>query len=135
MAVFKFVVSQGNKSFQIEKEHKDCPVIGKKIGDIISGDFLGLGNSQILIRGGSDKNGFPMRPEVRGTGRKNLLLTRGVGFKENKKGLRKRKHVRGNTISDEIVQINCKILKSEKKLEDIFNQKNEETTNDKSNKG
>ena len=40
--------------------------------------------------------------------RKYVLLTKGVGLKDTEKGLRKRKLVRGNTISDEIYQLNCK---------------------------
>jgi small subunit ribosomal protein S6e len=57
-----------------------------------------------------------MRPDVHGPARKYVLLSKGVGLKDTEKGLRKRKLVRGNIISDEISQLNCKFdgeLKSE----------------------
>jgi small subunit ribosomal protein S6e len=38
------------------------------------------------------------------------VLSGGAGFKPNKKGERRRKTVRGNIITDEIVQINMKIV-------------------------
>lgn len=133
MAIFKFVISDGKKSYQIEKDQADCPVIGKKIGDVISGDFLGLDGYELLITGGCDKDGFPMRKDVEGVVRKRIILTKGTGFsgrirgkKKTKKpkkikGLRKRKMVRGNTIAGDIVQINCKLTKrGEKSLDEIF---------------
>jgi len=38
--------------------------------------------------------------------RKRILIPKGVGLQDTVKGLRKRKLVRGNTISEEIYQIN-----------------------------
>jgi len=49
-----------------------------------------------------------MRGDVAGVPRKRVLLSKGVGLQDVKKGLRKRKLVRGNIISEEIYQINCK---------------------------
>ncbi|MCX6643829.1 MAG: 30S ribosomal protein S6e, partial [Candidatus Bathyarchaeota archaeon] len=40
----------------------------------------------------------------------NVVLSGGAGFSPKKKGERKRKAVRGSTITDEIVQINMKIV-------------------------
>jgi small subunit ribosomal protein S6e len=99
---------------------------GKKIGDVIDGGPLGLGDFKIKITGGSDFAGFPMRPDVSGTRLARVLLTKGIGFKARRKppskakkrrnrrtvkGLRKRVSVRGNTISDAIVQINAVIVR------------------------
>jgi hypothetical protein len=36
------------------------------------------------------------------------LIPKGVGLQDAEKGLRKRKLIRGNTISEEIYQINCR---------------------------
>ena len=47
---------------------------------------------------------------VHGGVRRRVVLTNGVGFSAKKKGERKRKTVRGNIITDEIVQINMKIV-------------------------
>jgi len=125
--VFKFVISNGKNSWQIEKDEKDVPVLGKKIKDKISGELFGLAGYELEITGGSDKDGFPMRSDIEGTVRKKFLIRKGIGFsgikrrpgkKPNKpksyvtiEGLRKKKTLRGNTISTDIAQINCKVTK------------------------
>jgi small subunit ribosomal protein S6e len=49
------------------------------------------------------------------------LLSGGVGFKPKRKGQRRRKTVRGNTISDDIVQINTIVVKKgAKSIEDLL---------------
>ncbi|MBI5332212.1 MAG: 30S ribosomal protein S6e [Candidatus Aenigmarchaeota archaeon] len=121
MTSFKFVISDGARSVQVEKDQKDCPVLGKKIGESIPGDFLGLVGYELSIRGGHDNSGFPMLKNVNGAVKKELLLTKGKGFDarlkrkkklmDAKKGLRKRKTIRGNAISLETSQINCKVMK------------------------
>ena len=58
------------------------------------------------VTGGSDKSGTPMRPDLHGMVRKYILIPKGIGLKDTVKGLRKRKLVRGNTVSEEIYQIN-----------------------------
>ena len=124
MAVFRFVVSDGKESRQAEKDQTACPIIGKKIGETFTADFLGLDGYTLKITGGSDKNGTPMRPDIDGVGRKELVLTKGIGFsaklrgrKKKRKakpreGIRKRKIVRGNTISADTMQINCTIAQA-----------------------
>ena len=62
------------------------------------------------IIGGSDKDGVPMRGNVHGGVRRRVVLSGGAGFNPKKKGERRRKTVRGNIITDEIVQINMKIV-------------------------
>jgi small subunit ribosomal protein S6e len=56
-----------------------------------------------------------MRPSVHGGVRRRVVLSGGVGFKSHAKGERRRKTVRGNVITDEIVQINTKIIEKPKK--------------------
>ena len=111
MASFKFVVSDGKNSYQTEKDQKDAPIFGKKIGDVIDGEFLGLSGYELQITGGSDKDGFPMRNDIEGQVRRRFLITRGPGFNTDVKGLRRRKMLRGNAIGDDIAQINCKVVK------------------------
>lgn len=84
--------------------------VGIKIGDRIDGSLLGLPKVTLEIRGGSDSAGFPMRLDVEGTVKKYLLLSSGPGFRPRKRGERRRKLVRGNTISPDIVQINTVIV-------------------------
>ena len=120
---FKFVISNGKQSFQIERDQRECPVIGKRIGESFGGDFLGLEGYELIITGGSDKDGFPMRSDVEGIVKKRLILERGIGFRAEK-GLRKRKMVRGNTIGLDVVQINCNVTKKgEKPLEELLGKK------------
>ena len=110
---FRLVIGEPKtrKAYQIER---DVPsLIGLKIGDTFDGSSVGLAGFTLQITGGSDKEGFPMRAEVPGPGRKKILLSGGPGFKPWRKGMRKRKYVRGNTISDSIMQVNCKIVSGE----------------------
>ncbi|MBI4171050.1 MAG: 30S ribosomal protein S6e [Candidatus Aenigmarchaeota archaeon] len=115
MAVFKFVISDKKSSVQVEKDQKDAPVFSKKIGEKMSGDFLGLIGYELEITGGSDKDGFPMRKDVEGQVRKKQILIKGIGFHADKEGMRKRRIVRGNTIGADIAQINCKVVKAGEK--------------------
>ncbi|NIO44753.1 MAG: 30S ribosomal protein S6e [Candidatus Aenigmarchaeota archaeon] len=120
--VFKIVISEpkSRKAWQIEK---DAPsLMGKKIGEQFDGSLIGLSGFTLQITGGSDKDGFPMRPDLEGSVRKKALLSKGIGFrgfkkikkkKYKRKGMRKRKYIRGNTISENIIQVNCKILEGE----------------------
>jgi small subunit ribosomal protein S6e len=126
--VFKLVVSdpKTKKTYQKEVSQKESGLLNRKIRDKVKGDFLGLAGYELEITGGSDKQGFPMRPNIQGAARKRVLLTGGPGFHPKIKGERRRKSVRGNTISPEIVQVNAKIVKyGTKKLEQIFGKKEE----------
>jgi small subunit ribosomal protein S6e len=73
---------------------------------------------KIKIAGGSDKDGVPMRPSVHGGVRRNIVISGGVGFKPKHPGERRRKAVRGNVITEEIVQINAKIVEQPKKTKE-----------------
>ncbi|MEM2104407.1 MAG: 30S ribosomal protein S6e [Candidatus Bathyarchaeia archaeon] len=117
MAKFKVTVSDPedgtSKTVELE-DTRAIPLIGKKIGEVIDGAVLGLTGIKLQITGGSDKDGFPMRPNVHGGVRRSVVLSGGVGFNPKNKGERKRKRVRGNVITDEIVQINMKIVEKSK---------------------
>ena len=99
---------QKGKSISRELKDNDANVLlGLQIGQETDASILGL-QGKIKITGGSDKSGVAMRGDVAGVPRKRVLLSKGVGLQDVKKGLRKRKLVRGNIISEEIYQINCK---------------------------
>ena len=92
------------------KELKDSdanPLIGLTVGQEMDASLVGL-QGKIKITGGSDKSGIPMRSDLLGGMRKRVLIAKGVGMQDTEKGLRKRKLLRGNTISEEIYQINTK---------------------------
>jgi len=103
------------KAFQITIEGENArKFIGKRIGETVPASILGietLKGLQLEIRGGSDESGFPMRPDIPGPVKKRALLSGPPGFWPREKGERRRKTVRGNTISEDIVQINTKIVK------------------------
>lgn len=84
--------------------------IGLKIGDRIDASIIGFPGKMLEIRGGSDLAGFPMRPDIPGPIKKYVLLSSGPGFRPRERGERRRKLVRGNTISEEIVQINAVLV-------------------------
>ena len=114
MVDFKLVISdpKTGKSYQREiKDPNSRKFLGLKINDSIKGESIDLTGYEFLVTGGSDNCGFPMRKDVTGTGRKRILIVKGVGLRKTKKGMRYRKAVCGNTIHSKISQINLKIVK------------------------
>jgi len=103
-------------------------LVGKAVGDEFDGIFVGLPGYKLVLTGGSDKEGFPMRNDLGGTGRRKILVSKSQCFsaklKQKKKkpvntepgrypmmhGVRKRKSMRGNSISGDIIQLNMKIV-------------------------
>ncbi len=113
MAKFKVIVSdpQAGTSKVVElEESRAAPFIGRKLGETLDGSVVDLPAHTIQILGGSDKDGVPMRGNVHGGIRRRVVLSGGAGFKAKKSGERRRKTVRGDIITDEIVQINLKIV-------------------------
>jgi len=109
LANFKITISD-TKGKSITRELKDNdanPLLGLLIGQETDASLVGL-EGKIKITGGSDKSGVPMRSDLLSSARKRILIPKGVGLQETKKGMRKRKLLRGNTISEEIYQINSK---------------------------
>ncbi len=122
MLAFRLVISEDDKSYQIEVEGDQAKsLVGYKIGDEFDGSIVGLKGYKLKITGGSDKNGFPMKKDIEGPRRIRSLLSGGVGFKPKIRGQRRRKTLRGNTISEDIVQINTIITKKgEGNIEEIL---------------
>ncbi len=124
MATFKLVISNPKSGVarQVEISGEDAEkLIGRRIGEEIPVRELGLNlsgifgeeipaNAKLKITGGTDKDGFPMRPDVHGPRRVKILVSRGPGFRPKEKGERRKKTVRGNTISPDITQINMKLV-------------------------
>lgn len=135
MAKFKVVISdpEAGTSKVVElEEARAAPLIGRKIGEILDGTVVDLPGKKVQITGGSDKDGFPMRANVHGGVRRQVILSGGVGFNPRCEGERKRKTVRGNIITDEILQVNMKIVappKEEKESKTKEKMKEEKTNN------
>jgi small subunit ribosomal protein S6e len=124
MADFKLCIADPKSGKTYQKEVKDneaAPFLGKNIGDAIKGETIGMTGYELVISGGSDNCGFPMRRGIKGL-RKRLTLLGGVGLRKNySKGVQKRKTVCGHKINDNISQINLKVTKEgSKKLEEVL---------------
>jgi len=118
MADFRLVISdpKAKKAYQVEVKSPDADrLIGLKIGNNFRGELVNAHGFEFQITGGSDKEGFPMRKNIMGTKRVRVLVSSGPGFHPKNKGEKKRKSMRGNQISDEIAQINCKVIKQGEK--------------------
>ena len=130
MAKFKIIISDPNlgtsKTVELE-ETRTVPLIGRRVGEVLDGAIVGLSGHKVRITGGSDKDGFPIRPNVHGGVRRKVMLGGGVGFNPKDKGQRRRKMVRGNVITDEIVQINMKIMEKPKKAKEEKKKAKEKT--------
>ncbi len=136
--VFKInIPNKTGKTYKVELETEFFN--GKNLGDKIQGKEIlpDLEGYEFEISGTSDKSGFTAIKGVPGIGLKKVLLEYGKGMHKRQKfegkkkrsnptpgGLRLRKTVRGETISEIITQINLKVLKEGKKpLENIFESK------------
>ena len=130
MANFKLTISD-IKGKSISKELKDSdanPFLGLQLGNETDASIAGL-SGKLKLTGGSDKSGVPMRTDVHGAARKRVLLVKGVGLQDAEYGQRKRKLMRGNTVSEEIYQLNCKFdgeLPVEAPAEDSADEKTED---------
>ncbi|MFB6116795.1 MAG: 30S ribosomal protein S6e [Candidatus Nanosalina sp.] len=112
--------TQDGETFQKEVEDAS-QIFGKKIGETFDGGIIGLSGYKLKITGGSDRDGFPMKATREGTERKKVLLKKGVGLNVEKEGERQRKSVRGNTVSNQIEQLNTKVIESgEKTVEELI---------------
>lgn len=114
MAKFKVIISDPatGKSTASEIEGARAQaLIGRALGESLDGSALGLGSNRMLISGGCDKNGIPMRADVHGGVKKYIVLSSGPGFRPSRHGERRRKLVRGRTITDETYQINFTLSK------------------------
>ncbi len=123
---FKLVISdpESKKAVQYELDDaKTNALLGKNVGDIIEGDVIGLPGYKLKITGGSDNSGFPIRPDVHGSGKKRILIRGPPGFKPERKGVAKRKTVRGRELSGAISQVNMRVEeKGTTPLEELITQ-------------
>lgn len=108
----KFTIgTQDGETYQKEVEDAS-QIFGKKIGETFDGGIVGLQGYELEVTGGSDRDGFPMKKSREGTERREALLSEGVGFNSSKDGERQRKSVRGNTVSNQIEQLNTRVVES-----------------------
>jgi small subunit ribosomal protein S6e len=125
MAKFKLSISEpktGKASTSELEGPKAKPLLGRAIGETVDGSTIGISGKKAMITGASDKDGIPQRADVHGGGKKQLILTRGIGFKA-KKAQRERKLVRGRMITEETYQVNLTIIEPESSMKSSDSQK------------
>lgn len=109
------------KAYSKKMDGVPAPFLNQKMGSVVRLDEIGLQGFEAKITGGSDKEGFPMHPSLPGSGRKQIFSYGGVGFRQNEKGERRRKSMRGNVVSMDIAQLNVVVTKGDSKiLEEIL---------------
>ncbi len=131
MATFKLNISdKKGKTITKEVREKDAsPFLGLQVGTELDAALIGEAG-KLKIAGGSDKSGVPLRADIHGGARKYILLSKGIGLRNAEKGQRIRKLIRGNTITEEVYQINCLFdgeLKIEEKTSAEVQEKKEDT--------
>jgi len=130
MVEFKANISdpKTGKSYQsVISGNQANAVLGKKIGDKIDGIFVEMPGYKLEITGGADKDGFPMRNDLPGPRRKKLLISKGLGYDPHMDGERRRKNMRGNTVSPDTVQLNLKVTtRGPRSVEELLSKKGEE---------
>lgn len=115
MPEFQLVLSDPRTGKAVKLDLKDpqsSVLLGLKIGDVVDGSVIGI-KGKFRITGGSDRSGTPMRPDVHGGVKKYVLLSGPPGFRPRRKGERRRKLVRGNTITPDIYQVNAVLVEGE----------------------
>jgi small subunit ribosomal protein S6e len=121
---FRVVVSdpKSGKAYQVElKDAGANRFLGRRIGDKVEADVLGLTGYTVQVTGGSDREGFPMRADLQGSKRRQILVAGGTGYHPDDDGKKRRKSIHGRDISSDVGQINVKIVEyGSKPVEEIF---------------
>jgi len=107
----KFVVSDPKSGKAYSAQSEAALFVGKKLGDTVGLDEIGLTGFEAKITGGSGNQGFPMHPSVVGTIRKKIFTSGGIGFKSDKKGMKRRISVLGSQITKDTSQVNLTVTK------------------------
>ncbi len=90
---------------------------GKKVGDTLEGEVIGLSGYRLQITGGSDNSGFPMYKYVQGYVKTGVL---GESKKKGSKTIR-RKTVVGGMIGVTTAQVNTAVVEyGSKPAEEVF---------------
>ena len=112
MAECKLVINDVKSGKSYPKVLPENIFLGRKVGEKLAGNEIGLEGYELEISGASDNAGFPVRKDLPGVGRKQLILTQGPGLrlKNAEKGIRVKKTVTSNNIDQNIVQVNLKVL-------------------------
>ncbi len=113
-ATFKLNIGGGalkgpgkGKTRQIQLPPDKFRLAGMKIGEEFNGALVGFPGYKFKITGGSDIAGIPMRGDVHGPVKKRIFISRGPGYYPKRDGEKRWKVIRGNVVTDNMVQVNC----------------------------
>ncbi len=122
MVEYKLVISDKERSIaRTVADPQSAGFLGKRIGEKVGGELLGASGYTFKIAGGTDRSGFPLRPDLPGARQTRLYVGDGFGFHAPRAGMRKRRTYRGNTISEDTVQINLVVdQRGPKALAELF---------------
>ncbi|MUV90895.1 30S ribosomal protein S6e [Halapricum sp. CBA1109] len=113
MADFTIAVAdpEDGRTYQVDVDGQDANrFLSRELGDEVDGSAVGLDGFTLELTGASDTAGRPLRDDVAGPNLKSILLEGGVGYKPSRDGERKRVTVRGREVSEDVRQINAKIV-------------------------
>src|SRR3990167_2551737 len=126
MPVLNLVIGDKNGKSYSKKLEDNSALAGRKLGEAIKGELVGISGYEFKITGGSNDAGFPMRPEINLAGKKKIYARKGIGIKTKHKGNFIRKTIAGNSVYQKTSQLNLAVVKAGKKsLEEIFGKKEE----------
>jgi len=133
MVDYKAVIAdpKTGKSYSKNVEgHYANALVGKRIGEVLDGIFVGLPGYKLKITGGSDFDGVPMRKDLPGPKRRKVLVSESTGFHPEDDGVRRRRSLRGNTVSPDITQVNFIVNRhGPKSIEDLFKEEEQKEEN------
>jgi len=111
------------KTIEIDDDNKLRGFYDKRMSYEVGGEALGDDYQGYIFRisGGNDKQGFCMTQGVLTSGRVRLLMRDGMpGYRQRKRGERKRKSVRGCIVSSDLSVLNLVVVKKgEKEIEGL----------------
>lgn len=122
MVEFKLVIADAATSVaRTVADPQSAGFLGKRIGESVGGELIGLTGYTLKITGGTDKSGFALRPEIPGARQVRVFVGEGFGFHAPRRGQRKRRSFRGGAISEDTVQINLVVAqKGSKPLAELL---------------
>jgi len=109
-----YPVTGCQKVIEVDDDNKLRAFYDKRMSHEVTGDHLGDDFKGYIfkISGGNDKQGFCMTQGVLTSGRVRLLMRDGMpGYRQRKRGERKRKSVRGCIVSSDLSVLNLVVVK------------------------
>ncbi|MBS3151077.1 30S ribosomal protein S6e [Candidatus Woesearchaeota archaeon] len=136
MPELSLVIGDKNGRSYSKKLEDNSALAGRKLGEAIKGELVGISGYEFKITGGSNDAGFPMRPEINLAGKKKIYARKGIGIKTKHKGNFIRKTIAGNSVYQKTSQLNLAVIKQGKtSLDEIFGKKEKEAKTEETKSG